>query len=353
LGKCNCDFDFEKERPLKGRRIAIYAQHALRVEAFDVPEVQEPGDLLLEVHYSLISPGTELSGYNAANRKSASYPGYTAVGKVLALGPGRDPALLGRTVYVFPVLADTNGCHATHKLLKAGGLAMPLPDGLDPRAACFARMVNIGLTPYVNADPKLGGAVFVIGLGLVGNVTAQVGRIRGLRTIAADLSAQRRQRALDAGVDAVIDPAAQDPVEAVKRLTDGRGADLTVNAAGTAATLVMSLEATAPGGEVSTLGGARGETTGDLTKLMSLIHTRHITLRGGWEMLLPMTSSPASKVVSTEANLRQAFRWIASGAVRLDPVWTHTIRPDDFKSAYDALNRRDDSYLGVVVDWTG
>jgi len=336
---------------MKGRRITIPVQRDIALEEFDVPTSVGHGELLAEVAYSLISPGTELSGYNSRGQDAPRRPGYTAVGKALEVGAGRDPKLKGRTVLVFPEMGDTNHCHATHKLLGPGGLAMLVPDGLDARRACFARIINVGLSPYGNAPAKTSGAVFVIGLGLVGNVTAQIGRVRGFHVIAADTNPARRRRATESGIDDVIDPDERDPVEAVKALTNGEGASLTINATGRAALFPMALAATATGGEVSTLGGARGHDTGDLGAIFGEIHGRHLTVRGGWEMCLPRRPAPASKAPSTENNLRDAFRWLASGAIRLDAIWTHTIRPEDFKTAYDALNRLDDEYLGVVVDW--
>lgn len=336
---------------MEGRRIAVCGEQKLEVEEFEVPSSFGPAELLMKVHYSLISPGTELGGYNGAARAQASNPGYTAVGEVLDAGPDADQALKGKMAYVFPAMNDCMHCHASHKVVKPGGLVLPVPEGMDPRVACFARVVNIALTPYRNAESKITGTVLVIGLGLVGNMIGQVGRILGFRVIGADLNAARRGRAEAAGFDAVIDPSACDPVAAVKAVTDGRGAELVVNATGHAEAFLLALRAAAIGGEVSTLGGARHGAVCDLKDVFGPIHSRHLVVRGGWEMLLPMTSAPASKVASTETNLRDAFRWLAAGAVRLDPIWTHTVPPDRFKEAYDALNRLDDNYLGVVVDW--
>ena len=338
---------------MTGRRIAILGQHDLVVEEFDPPSSIGPRELLVRVHSSLISPGTELGGYRAPGKRPQPVnPGYTAVGEVIEVGADGDPALKGKMVYVFPAIDDCRHCHASHKVVKEGGLAPVIPQDLDPRAACFARIVNIALTPYRNAGSQATGAVLVIGLGLVGNMIGQVGRIRGFQTIGADLNATRRRRAEEAGFDAVIDPEACDPVEAVKELTDGRGASLVVNATGNTAAFPLAIHAAAEGGEVSTLGGAKTSFECDLKNIFSAIHSRHLVVRGGWEMLLPMTSSPASKVASTEVNLRDAFRWLESGAVRLDSIWTHTIQPEQFKDAYDALDRLDDEYLGVVADWT-
>jgi len=337
---------------MNGRRIAIRAQHDAVVEDFDVPDAFGVHEVLLEIHYSLISPGTELGAYNAAGRKKAIYPGYTAVGKVLGVGTAQEPALKDKIVYVFPAIDDCSHCHASHKAVKPGGLVLPIPEGLDPRAACFARIVNIALTPYRNTSPKTTGCALVFGLGLVGNMVGQVGRIRGFYTIGIDPNAARRQRAQQSGFDAVVDPNDGDPIEAVRNLTEGQGANLTVNATGRSAVFLPALRATARGGEVSTLGGAKDSAMADLKEVFSQIHARHLTIRGGWEMLLPMASAPASKVASTETNLRDAFRWLQNGAVRLDPIWTHTIPPDQFKQAYDALNHMHDDYLGVIVDWT-
>ncbi len=339
---------------MSGCRIVIRGDHDLAVEEFDAPAAAAPGEYLIRVHYSLISPGTELGAYKApGQRPKPINPGYTAVGEVIDVGADGDPDLKGKMAYVFPAIDDCRHCHASHKVVKAGGLTLPLPHGLDPRTACFARIVNIALTPYRNAEAKTTGTALVIGLGLVGNMIGQVGRIRGFQTIGMDLDATRRQRASDAGFDATIDPNACDPLEAVKALTDGRGADLTVNATGNTSVFPLAIDATAKGGEVSTLGGAKTSFECDIKPIFTAIHSRHVTVRGGWEMLLPMTTSPASKGASTEVNLRDAFRWLASGAVKLDPIWTHTIQPEQFKAAYDALEQLDPAYLGVVVDWTG
>lgn len=337
---------------MTGYRIAIHGPQDARVEPFNVPKELEPDQILVRVHYSLISPGTELGGYNALNRRAVSYPGYTAVGDVTMVANDQDTHLLGKRVFLFPEKGDSSGCHASHKLFRRNGLAMPLPEGLDAREACFARMVNVALTPFCNATPKTQGTVFVIGLGLVGNIVGQVGRTRGFAAIGADVDATRRRRAREAGIDFVIDPTETDPVEQVRHLTDGRGADLSVNATGHAEPFMLSLEAAADGGEVSTLGGARHPATGDLMAVVREIHSRHLVVRGGWEMQLPLRSAAADKAPSTEANLRSAFRWIRDRAIRLDSIWTHTIQPDEFQSAYDALNERNADFLGVVVDWT-
>lgn len=336
---------------MDGRRVVIDGPRSIVLEAFELPEEPAQDEILVRVHYSLISPGTELAGYANARPGVHICPGYTAVGEVLAAGRPEDEELVGRMVFLFPERSDSRACHASLRAFKTGGLALPIPDGLSPDTACFARMVNIALTPYCNATPKTAGAVLVQGLGLVGTTIGQVGRIRGFRTIGVDPDEARRKRAQEVGFDAVLDPGEGDVVDRARALTDGRGVDLAVNATGHTAAFMDAIRATADGGEISTLGGARHPADLDAKRLFSEIHSRHLVVRGGWEMQLPLCGTPALQVASTEANLQNAFRWLKNGAIKLDPVWTHTIPPERFQEAYDALLERDPNYLGVIVDW--
>lgn len=336
---------------MDGRRVIIDGPRSIVIEDFALPEKPAQDEILVRLHYSLISPGTELGGYVNARPGANICPGYTAVGEVLAVGRADSEELVGKMVYLFPELSDTRACHASLRMFKTSGLALPIPTDLRPDAACFARMVNIALTPYCNAAPKTGGAVLVQGLGLVGNTIGQVGRIRGFHTFGVDPDEARRTRAERVGFDVVLDPGDGDVAERVRALTDGRGVDLAVNATGYTAAFMDAIRATADGGEISTLGGARHPADLDAKRIFSEIHSRHLVVRGGWEMQLPLRGVPALQVASTEVNLQNAFRWLQSGAVRLDPVWTHTIPPERFQEAYDALLQNDPNYLGVIVDW--
>lgn len=336
--------------PTEGYRVAIYPDRDIRIEKFALPLAREAGVILVEIQYSLISPGTEIRNYNYPH-KQTFYPGYIAVGTVLE-SRGANANLQGQPVFLFPAMDDELcHCHATHTLFKTSGLALPLPAGLDPRQACFARMINIALTPYCNADPKTTGTVLVLGLGMVGNLVGQVGRIRGFYTIGIEANATRRRRAREASFDVVLDPQDGNLVAAVKAFTNGKGADLTVNATGDTSLFMLAVQATAAGGEISTLGGAPNCAPGDLQPVFSEVHARHLTIRGGWEMNLSLRSVPAAKVPSIEMNIDNAFRWLSRGAVNLKPIWTHTIRPAELKQAYDALSQKDDDYLGIIVDW--
>jgi threonine dehydrogenase-like Zn-dependent dehydrogenase len=335
---------------MKASQLMFVAQRKAELRDVDLSDAPGWGECRLRITHSLISPGTELSMYREV-RSAAFAPGYTAAGIIEKGGPGFDPALVGQSVFCFPMLADSVACHASHKIVAAGALLPVIPAGMDAGKACFARMINVAMTPFCHLDPKITGSALIVGLGLVGNLAGQIAALRGFRVIGLDPDAARRRRAQDVGIAEVIDPSAGNPVEQVKALTGGVGTMLTINATGLTSTFPSALEATASGGELSTLGGARGTCDVDLSVILRQVQFRHVTLRGGWEMVLPRSSSPADHTPSTESNLRQALEWLRTDKIRLGSLWTHTIRPTELPAAYSALDSADAAYLGVVADW--
>ncbi|MDD5596864.1 MAG: zinc-binding dehydrogenase [Victivallaceae bacterium] len=336
---------------MKAYRVAFDPQNNFSLEEFEAP-APAFGEIMVKVAYSLISPGTELGGYNLKDRKQMYYPGYTAVGKVLDAGSAKDRELIGQTVFLYPDMDDSTQCHATCKLLKPGGLALPVPEGLSPEIAGFARMINVALTPFCHIPPRVsGGYLLILGLGLIGNLVGQIGKLLGFRTIGVEPDPGRRARARQAGLDLLIDPSSQDTLAVIMEASGGKGVDFSVNANGRSDSFELSVRAAAVGGEISTLGGARVPARVELMDIINEIHYRHLTVRGGWELRLPMKNAGAEKIPSIEANLNKAFYWLRNNKIKLDPIHTHTLAPSDFKKAYDQLNGKSADYLGVVIDW--
>jgi len=79
------------------------------------------------------------------------------------------------------------------------------------------------------AHIALGDDVVVIGGGIMGMLHMLVAKLRGARVILSEIDEQRRQQAQSLGCDITFNPKEQDPVEYVKSLTGGRGADVVFN----------------------------------------------------------------------------------------------------------------------------
>lgn len=112
---------------------------------------------------------------------------------------------------------------------------------LDPAEAGFLEPVATATHATETLAVHAGETVVVIGGGTMGLVNAQVARVYGGRVIVCDLQEYKLNIARELGFE-VIDSGAQDPVEEVKRLTNGKGADSVIVAVGATAVNNQALD---------------------------------------------------------------------------------------------------------------
>lgn len=123
-----------------------------------------------------------------------------------------------------------HGAHAKYMKVPAHTL-VPLPDNLSFAAgAAIACGTGTAYGALKRLDLEGDETIAIFGQGPVGLSGTQLATAMGARVIAVDPSADRREMALAKGADAVIDPAANDPVEAIRDLTHGEGADKALDA---------------------------------------------------------------------------------------------------------------------------
>ena len=228
-----------------------------RLEDVPVPQAGR-GQVLIQTRRSLVSPGTErmLVEFGRANlvAKARQQPdrvrqvldkiqtdgfvptleavfrkldqplplGYCNVGTVLAVGEGVMDLRIGDRV-------ASNGPHA-EVVCVPRNLVAPIPDAVSDDEAAFTVVGAIGLQGIRLLNPTLGETVVVIGLGLIGLLTAQLLRLNGCRVVGFDVDESRVEMARQQSITAL--PAGDgssssmtNPVQAVWSLTDGVGAD--------------------------------------------------------------------------------------------------------------------------------
>jgi predicted dehydrogenase/threonine dehydrogenase-like Zn-dependent dehydrogenase len=151
--------------------------------------------------------------------------GYCNCGRVIAVGDGVEGYRPGDRVV-------SNGPHAEIVCVPAN-LCAKVPEGVADEEAAFTVLSAIALQGIRLAAPSLGETFVVIGLGLVGLLTAQLLRASGCRVIGVDIAASRKAAALECGVDLFVDGAAGDPVSAAMSFTGGAGVDGVLVAAAT------------------------------------------------------------------------------------------------------------------------
>ena len=222
-----------------------------RLEDVPAPLVRR-GQVLIQTRRSLVSPGTErmLVEFGRASliAKARQQPdkvrqvldkirsdgllptlnavfhklgqpmplGYCNVGTVLAVGEGVTDLRPGDRV-------ASNGPHA-EVVCVPRKLVAPIPDGVSDDEATFTVVGAIGLQGIRLLNPTLDETIVVIGLGLIGLLTAELLRLNGCRVIGVDIDETKVDLARQRGIT-VLNSTGTDPAAFVLSLTTGVGAD--------------------------------------------------------------------------------------------------------------------------------
>jgi polar amino acid transport system substrate-binding protein len=361
-------------------RVADVAAPTLRV-----------GSVLVRTRWSLISAGTEkliidLAGksllgkararpdlvkktiekvkregvvatYRAVSgRLSGDVPlGYSASGEVLAVGAGVVGLAPGDRV------ACAGAGYANHAevLCVPRNLCARVPEGVDLRAACAGTLGAIALHGVRTADARLGETVVVVGLGLLGQLSAQMLRASGARVVAVDRDADRAALAKRLGADVAVG-GDENPAPAVMGLTGGQGADVAIVCAGSDSSEPVALAASLCRRRgVVVVVGAVGM---DLDR--RTFYDKELSLRmstsygpGRYDPTYEERGLdyPYAYVRWTEGrNLAAFLDLVASRAVDLAPLFTHEFAIDQADAAYGLVTgEKREPFLGIVLRYDG
>jgi 2-desacetyl-2-hydroxyethyl bacteriochlorophyllide A dehydrogenase len=313
------------------------------IEAQTIPDKPGPGEVLVRNRLSLISAGTELAmfsrthrGFDVTGFSYASYPfrpGYAAVGEVLAVGDGVGEIDVGSRVF-------HRKRHATHAIEDADAV-LPVPDGVKDAHVPFIAMLQIAMTAPRQAPVYFGENVLVLGMGLVGNLCAQLCAAAGAGLVAgADFAAPRLAQAEACGVDVTFD-LTQKPLAEWLPSLNPRGANLVVEAVGSGASVDAAIKSVADHGRVVLLGSPREKLEFDP---YFDVHRKGVHIVG----------AHARTVDDATREQDNALLWslLAKGRINLDPLITHILPYTEGQTAYEGLRDRKDEYLGVLLDYT-
>lgn len=122
-------------------------------------------------------------------------------------------------------------------------LLYKLPSGFPSEAGALIEPLAVGMHAVKKAGSLVGQTVVVVGAGTIGLCTMMCAKAAGAaRVIAIEMSAARKQKALDVGADLVLDPNSCDVVSEVRSLTEGYGASVSFECIGHKATVQLALD---------------------------------------------------------------------------------------------------------------
>ena len=163
--------------------------------------------------------------------------------------------------------------------IKARGGIYEIPDDVSFDAASLGEPLTSVFACLENVKVGYPDTLVIIGAGPIGCFMAQLAKIRGAqKVIMIDINGTRLEMAKDFGVDITVNSSEENPIEAVKKLTGGKGADKVISATPVNTTQTQSIHMVKKGGLVVFFGGVP---KGSMTELdCNLIHYNNIWIKG-------------------------------------------------------------------------
>ncbi|ANT65155.1 bi-domain-containing oxidoreductase [Prosthecochloris sp. CIB 2401] len=183
-----------------------------------IDKARQQPDKVKQVLDKVKTDGVKPTYESVMNKLGQPLPlGYCNVGEVVAVGKGVTEFRIGDRV-------ASNGPHAEYVLVPVN-LAAKVPDGVSDEEAAFTVIGSIALQGIRLLAPTFGETVVVVGLGLIGLITAELLRANGCVVIGFDFDEQKVAMAREKGVHAVNLSNGSDPVAVVQEMTGEIGCD--------------------------------------------------------------------------------------------------------------------------------
>ena len=343
------------------RAMVFQGQGRKGVQDMPDPEITDESDVIVQVDTTTIC-GTDLHilGGHVPSVRAGRILGHEAVGTVDATGSAVRTISPGDRVLVSCISAcgACRYCREGHYGECQGGggwllghtydgtqaeyVRVPfadtstyrIPAGVtDEEALMLADIVPTGYEVGVlKAAVRPGDVVAVVGTGPVGLAAIMGARLFSpSHVVAIDVADRRLEAAKEFGADVLVNDSVSDPLEAVKSVTDGMGADVTIEAVGQPETFELAVRLTRPGARIANIG---------LHAKPAALHledqwTRDITVTTGQ---VDTSSTP------------MLMRLLASHQLDTRKFVTHRFGFDDFDEAYDVFARAAETgALKVVI----
>jgi alcohol dehydrogenase len=211
-----------------------------------------------------------------------------------------------------------------------------IPDGLtDEQVLMLPDIASTGISGAESGGVRIGDAVAVFAQGPIGLCATLGARLRGAALIVGiDPTAERRAMSTRFGASVTINPNACDVVEELKRLTDGRGVDVAIEALGRQETFEAALRSVRPGGVLSSLGVYAGK----------LVAPYEAIYAGLADQRIVTTLCPGGK-----ERMRRLLTLVATGRVDLTPLLTHRFSLENLQDAYDVFSHQREGVMKVAI----
>lgn len=318
-------------------------QAALVEEVLPAPE---DGQVLVQNTVTLVSTGTESFCFRGAFDEGTGWfawvrhpfrPGYSAVGRVVAVGAPSCGVAPGDRVF-------TASHHATHALVGAADV-LTVPPAVSDEEAAWSALSYITQTAVRRAEHVMGDSAAVVGLGPLGQLVTQYLHVLGLsRILAIDTVPARLETAARHGATATFCGSAADAVDFVRQQNEGERVDVVYDVTGHWAVFPMVLGLVRDFGRVVLLGDSPYPSQQHLTHD---VLTRQLTIVGTHNAKL----QPQYAAWTRWRQVRLFHTYLAQRRMDVAALITHRHRPEEASAVYARLQEDRSDTLGVLFEW--
>ncbi|MBU1294567.1 MAG: 2,3-butanediol dehydrogenase [Gammaproteobacteria bacterium] len=345
----------------------FYDRGDIRIEDIPEPSV-EPGTVGIDVAWCGIC-GTDLHEFmegpifippcghpHPISGESAPVTmGHEFSGVVYAVGEGVEDIKIGQHVVVEPyIIADDvpTGPGENYHLSKnmnfiglggcGGGLSEkiavkrrwvhPIANSIPLDQAALIEPLAVGYHAFVRSGAKAGDVALVGGGGPIGLLLSAVLKAKGITVIMTELSAKRKEKALDTGVaDYILDPTEVNVTDEVMKITENRGVDVAFECTSNNKVLDTLVEST--------------RSTGTIVIVSIWSHPATVNVHS-----VVMKELDIRGTIAYVNNHEETIKLVEEGKVNLEPFITQRIELDDLISqGFDTLIHNNESAVKIIV----
>ncbi len=320
--------------------------------------VEEPmptpgaGEVVVQVAYTALSPGSNVSGYLNQNRQQRGEALYMGSGVVHTVGEGVRRVAPGDAVAVLNCGHQAYACvpeDAVHRV----------PSPLPLREASVSYLCSWSISALHLGQYAAAETVVVVGQGLVGASAALVADLMGARVLALDSAAERVAFAQTLGLGAVVQVGTPTAATAMAAFLGETGPDLILETSGSWHGFRQAVELARDYTRLAIMGIYRqpppAELGLDLHQLLysypSKFHYQRLQIIGcGSDP--DEVAYPNPRLATRRRNYAYVLEQAARGRLPLGKLITHTFPPQEIGQALAALADGNKQMVGVVFDWS-
>jgi L-iditol 2-dehydrogenase len=341
---------------LRSRSAVLHEPLDMRIEDVELPELR-PDEILIEVKACGLCV-TDVKRY-AGKIRIGSFPvimGHEFSGKVVRTGDGARRFVEGDPVVVEPdagcgtcymcKIGRANLCTGDHRLYglnRSGGYAeycaasesdcYDIPPGMNHEAAALSEPVACAIHAVDIADASAASSVAIVGAGFMGLLITRILKASEVgQVIVVEQKKDRLEAANAVGADFTINSLEEDPIKQTREATDGRGADVVIEAVGNIGALELAAKLARQGGRTVIFGVPPAGSKFEINPFELLVNEQTIT-----------------SSFCKPGTFQRAIAALHKGVVTTDRLITHKYSLEDIAQAMDTAQKAPEGFVKAII----